>query len=80
VRPLFELSFGRRPAEELYDLRQDPEQMRNVAGQTAYALVQRQLAEDLMRRLRETGDPRALGQPARWDGYPYHAAYRDKMK
>lgn len=80
VRPLFELSFGRRPAEELYDLRQDPEQMRNVAGQTAYAVVQRQLAEDLMRRLRETGDPRALGQPARWDGYTYHAFYRDKMK
>lgn len=80
LRPLFELSFGRRPAEELYDLRQDPDQMRNVAGQSAYAVVQRRLADDLMRRLRETGDPRALGQLAPWDGYTYHAAYRDKMK
>jgi hypothetical protein len=80
MRPLFELSFGRRPAEELYDLRQDPDQMRNVAGQTAYAVVQRRLADDLMSRLRETGDPRGLGQPAPWDGYTYHAFYRDKMK
>lgn len=80
MRPLFELSFGRRPAEELYDLRHDPDQMRNVAGQTAYAVVQRQLADDLMRRLRATGDPRALGLPAPWDGYTYHAFYRDKMK
>ena len=80
MRPLFELSFGRRPAEELYDLRQDPDQMRNVAGQTAYAVVQRRLADDLMSKLRETGDPRALGLPAPWDGYIYHAAYRDKMK
>ena len=80
MRPLFELSFGRRPAEELYDLRQDPDQMRNVAGQTAYAVVQRRLADDLMSRLRETGDPRALGQPAPWDDYTYHAFYRDKMK
>jgi len=80
LRPLFELSFGRRPAEELYDLRQDPDQMRNVAGQPAYADEQRRLSAGLLQRLRETGDPRALGQPAPWDGYPYHAAYRDRMK
>lgn len=80
LRPLFELSFGRRPAEELYDLRQDPDQLRNVAGQPAYADEQRRLAADLLQRLRETGDPRALGQPAPWDGYPYHAAYRERMK
>ncbi len=29
----FELNFGKRPAEELYDLTRDPDQTRNVAGE-----------------------------------------------
>jgi N-sulfoglucosamine sulfohydrolase len=80
MRPLFELSFGKRPAEELYDLRTDPDQIHNVAGRAEYREAQRKLAADLTRHLRETGDPRALGKPARWDGYPYHANYRDKLQ
>ena len=32
VANLAELSFGMRPAEELYDLKKDPEQMNNRAG------------------------------------------------
>lgn len=80
LRTLFELSFGRRPAEELYDLRRDPDQLHNVAGQAGYAAEQRRLAAVLMQELRDSGDPRALGLPAPWDGYPYHAAYRERMK
>ena len=31
VRPLFEIAIGKRPLEELYDLRVDPDHMNNVA-------------------------------------------------
>ena len=32
VKELFALAFDKRPAEELYDLKKDPNQMNNVAG------------------------------------------------
>ena len=34
-RKLYELSFGKRPADELYDLSKDPHQLNNVAGEAA---------------------------------------------
>ena len=33
---LAELAFGLRPAEELYDLKNDPHQMNNLAGKVDY--------------------------------------------
>ena len=33
----YDHAFGRRPGEELYDLKKDPDQMKNVAGDPAYA-------------------------------------------
>jgi len=58
VAPLFRLGFGRRPAEELYDLRADPDQVRNVADDPAHGEVKAALAARLERVMRETGDPR----------------------
>jgi N-sulfoglucosamine sulfohydrolase len=50
-------AFLHRPREELYDLTKDPHELRNVAGDSAYAEV----LADLRRRLRswqeETNDP-----------------------
>lgn len=36
IEPLFDLAFGKRPFEELYDLNKDPYQMENVAGDPEY--------------------------------------------
>ena len=44
VQELFELAFEKRPAEELYDLRQDPHQLTNVADRRAYARTRAKLA------------------------------------
>jgi uncharacterized sulfatase len=52
------LGFGRRAAEELYDLRSDPHQMHNVANDARYAETQQQLREQLYRVLRDNADPR----------------------
>jgi N-sulfoglucosamine sulfohydrolase len=40
IAHLAELSFGMRPAEELYDLKNDPEQLANVAGLINYSTIQ----------------------------------------
>ncbi len=50
--------FGLRPAEELYDLAKDPDQVNNVAGVEAYSAVQKELSQRLMTVLEAAGDPR----------------------
>ena len=70
-RRLWELSFGLRPAEELYDCKKDPEQLNNLAADPAYAEIKKKLAAQLMDNLKATGDPRVLGSGDRFDGYPY---------
>jgi N-sulfoglucosamine sulfohydrolase len=57
-RWLFDYAFAPRPAEELYDLRTDPDQIRNLAADPAYAAARRDLAARLDTVLREAGDPR----------------------
>jgi hypothetical protein len=47
-----------RPAEELYDLRADPDQIKNVAADPAHAAARRDLAARLDELLRAAGDPR----------------------
>ena len=73
VKPLFELAFGKRPERELYDLKKDPYQMKNVAGDPKYAAVLKKLDSQLMAALKATGDPRAEGRGEEFDTYPYGA-------
>lgn len=72
VRPLFDLAFAKRPAEELYDLRNDPEQMNNVAGQGPYSRVLSALSGQLQSYLRATEDPREVGGKLIWDTTMYY--------
>ncbi|MFN4259467.1 MAG: sulfatase [Gemmataceae bacterium] len=72
VKPLYELAFAKRPAEELYDLKKDPDQLRNVAGDPKYAAVQKQLAERLLAELKASDDPRVRGDGDKFDTYPYY--------
>ena len=71
-RQFYELAFGHRPAEELYDLRSDPGQVTNVASLPDYADAKRDLSDRLQQYTARTDDPRALGKDAPWDYYPYY--------
>jgi arylsulfatase A-like enzyme len=53
-------AYGKRPREELYDLKKDPDQMNNVAGKKGYQKVQAQLREKLLAEMRNTQDPRLI--------------------
>jgi N-sulfoglucosamine sulfohydrolase len=68
---LFDLAFGKRPAEELYDLKADPWQTNNVAGDARYAEIRKRLQAELDRALTETKDPRALGRGEEFDRFHY---------
>jgi N-sulfoglucosamine sulfohydrolase len=67
----WELSFGRRPREELYDLAQDPACVENRAGEPEQASRKRQLRDRLFDALEAQGDPRILGQGHVFDEYRY---------
>ncbi len=66
----YELSFGKRPAEELYDVSNDPDCVNNLAGNSEYAETKTLLWEQLRRELAEQGDPRIVGDGAIFDFYP----------
>jgi len=78
VKRLFDLAFGKRPAEELYDLAKDPDQLKNVADKPGYAKVKKKLANALMAELKETKDPRVLGKGDAFDNYPYYGSLPKK--
>jgi N-sulfoglucosamine sulfohydrolase len=70
-RACWELSFGKRPGEELYDCNKDPEQLVNLASDPEYAGIKEEMASLLMEQLEITGDPRAIGGSEEWDKVPY---------
>ena len=71
VQALFKLSFGKRPAEELYDLKSDPEQLVNLAADPRLKPVKTMLGAKVDDWMRETNDPRLDAATNVWDTYPY---------
>jgi N-sulfoglucosamine sulfohydrolase len=83
---LYDLAFGKRPAEELYDCRKDPEQLVNLAADPAYAVIKNRLSEKLLSQLLITADPRVGGGGEKFDEVPYlgqgprHPSYKPEKK
>ncbi|HLV00126.1 MAG TPA: sulfatase/phosphatase domain-containing protein, partial [Acidobacteriota bacterium] len=71
VRPLYRLAFEKRPARELYDLTVDPWQMENLAEDPDYQDTRDELHLILMEELRNSEDPRVIGEEVPFDSYPY---------
>jgi len=71
MAPFFDLGFGRRPAEELYELSSDPDQVHNLADDPRFAATRSQLQGRLMDALKRTGDPRVVGDGRTFDRPPF---------
>ena len=63
-RKYWEWSFGKRPSEELYDIKRDPDCLTDLATDSRYEATKADLREQMERELREQGDPRLTGGPA----------------
>lgn len=59
-REYYQRAFGRRPAEELYVLATDPDQVVNRAEDPGLESIRAQLCASLMAELERTGDPRVV--------------------
>jgi N-sulfoglucosamine sulfohydrolase len=71
MKRFFQLCFGLRAAEELYDLRNDPGQTNNVAGALKFSTAQKELRAELDAWRQRTGDPRLNAIDDRFDKAPY---------
>ena len=69
--PYWALCFGLRPGEELYDLRADPDCLRNLAESANFASARAALTNRLLTELTRQGDPRMVGQGEVFDRYPH---------
>jgi N-sulfoglucosamine sulfohydrolase len=67
----WQLSFGKRPAEELYDLKRDPDCVNNLASDAKYQSLKKKLSDQMTRELKEQGDPRMFGKGYIFDQYIY---------
>lgn len=67
---LWELSMGKRPEAELYDISTDPLCMNNLADSPELADTVRRMETELTALLTAQGDPRMEGNGAIFDNYP----------
>jgi len=79
VRRNYQLCFGLRPDEELYDVKADPYQMKNLAADPRFAEVKASLKKGLTDYMRTTDDPRATGHGEVFARYPIWAGGRTQM-
>lgn len=66
----YEWIYGKRPKYELYDLKKDPHETKNVAEDPAYAGVRAELEKRLLAELSRTGDPRLVNDGAYFENPP----------
>ena len=67
----YELSFGKRPARELYAINDDPECMHNLASSAEHTATMAELHLRLMAMLKAEGDPRLNGRAEFFDTIEY---------
>ncbi|MGV3638929.1 MAG: sulfatase/phosphatase domain-containing protein, partial [Adhaeribacter sp.] len=67
----WDLAFGKRPAEELYQIKKDPYCLRNLADEKSLAQVKQGLRRQMEQELKSQQDPRMAGKGYLFDQYPY---------
>jgi len=71
LRDYYEMSFGKRPVEELYKIYDDPDCINNLSNNFTYKKIKDSLWTKLKQNLTDQGDPRILGKGEIFDYYPY---------
>ncbi|MEO5999650.1 MAG: sulfatase [Chitinophagaceae bacterium] len=64
-------NFGKRPGEELYDIKKDPDCLHNLANDPLYKSNLAELRTKMLNELNRQEDPRVLGKGYLFDRYEY---------
>lgn len=73
-KKFWEVCFGKRPPEELYNLREDPDCLIDLSGLSGYEEVKERLKQQLFEALELQGDPRMLDEGHIFDEYKYSSS------
>lgn len=65
----WQLNFGKRPGEELYDLKNDPDCVTNLAEDPQLGTMRVTLQNIMLTELKEQADPRMFGKGEIFDNY-----------
>jgi len=76
---LFEMAVGKRPEEELFDIRQSMDCMVNLAAMPEHNDTKEQLSAKLTEALKELQDPRILGTGDIFESYPRFGGMRPEL-
>ena len=77
VSDSFELAFGKRALEELYDVQNDPDLMINLAEDSAFNDIRVELASKLDEILIKNNDPRLCETNCRFENAPFAGPLSD---
>ncbi|NQU54458.1 MAG: sulfatase-like hydrolase/transferase, partial [Bacteroidetes bacterium] len=77
IMEYWQLNFGKRVSEELYNIEKDPFCMNNLAADPAFANQKSAMEKEMIAKLTEQGDPRILGNGDIFDNYPYTGAVQN---
>ena len=79
-RWFYEIAFGKRPSEELYDVHKDPDMVINLAGKKEFSDIKNKLSDRLMKELTRARDPRVTETPPRFERPPFTDAFPGDKK
>ncbi|WP_319481844.1 sulfatase [uncultured Draconibacterium sp.] len=78
IEPYFNLSVAKRPEVELFDIKNDPFCMKNLAGNPDYSAIEKEMKNALMNELKKSGDPRVVGPDKEvFDSYIRYSPMRE---
>jgi hypothetical protein len=77
IMEYWQLNFGKRVEEELYNILEDPFCMNNLAANENYSEVKTRLADEMKEKLTQQNDPRILGDGDIFDNYEYAGAVQN---
>jgi N-sulfoglucosamine sulfohydrolase len=80
IKPVFDHAYGKRPREELYDLKKDPDQMKNLAQDADYSGMVRKLRSRLIKYLRDNKDPRLIDNGKFFETSPMTDGFKRPVK
>ncbi|MDR2408788.1 MAG: sulfatase [Bacteroidales bacterium] len=73
----WDLSFAKRPQEELYDLQNDPDCINNLSKDSQHQECLKTLKEELFTQLKKQQDPRVFGNGKIFDEYIHASGNRN---
>lgn len=80
LKEFWKMNLGKRPVEELYDLRTDPDCIQNLATEPSMGLIKLSLQQELVATLTAQGDRRMFGRGHEYEAYPYSGKRKDFYK